>query len=1245
MIGRISIHLPWLAALVILTVVAFMEVIFSRPREAEVAREAAEESIRTRLARDLSLIESAVYDDSLQQVREFVSASSAISGLEETILLDPKGIVLAASDIALEGNPLPDSEAYAPMRRHAAGNVVMEIIREPGSNLVETWASVGFPNPAGGLRAQLYGLLYTRYNIEPTLAPMLESTRSFALKLVLVLILTTVPLQALVYWLVTRRLQRLAEDARAFGQGVRKGLFNDGMSDQIGTISTLLREATMEVGEREVVAHRLELALESANAGIWDWDIPSNTITTNAQYHIMLGDEPIVGALDAEELLKRAHPDDVSMIRTMIRKVVNQEVSLYNLDFRARGLKDGKYRWIRSTGRVVTWGPDGRAIRMLGQHIDISVQKAMQAHEADLARIVDDSPSELYIYTTDTHQILSVNRSAVRNSGYSAGELQSLTIADLTPPADQRALEESLETLRRRDSMYLRRTGKLQRKDGTVYEVETIIQLLSFNEQPAFVAIAQDVSDRVLLQRRFQKLFDGVAHVIMVFDRDVRFIMANEIASQLLRVPADELTGRTLEEFVPDLHALLKERVGSVLDTRAVLEFDDKILIGGIQHGFHSILQTLENDGGQLEWVQLIAYDTTDKLESEARIRAQQERYRALVESTSAILWEGDPETFAFTFVNREAEKVLGYPASAWVNEPGFWQNHIHPLDREQAVATCRSLIEEGEESTFEYRMVAADGRVVWLRDIVKVIREDRRPIKLVGVMIDISREKHEEERFQAAFESIPIGNIVIDAQGRIQLVNPAAQEMFGYAPGELIGQNVAILIPEPEPAYDDGYLLNNLEEGMPKMLGTAREIRGRRKNGVTFPMRLAFGEIHNAEQRSYVGSAIDLSHVKSLEAQLAQSQKMEAIGQLAGGIAHDFNNLLHVINGFTEIARSALPPDAAVQLELSQIALAGERAAALTGQLLAFSRRQVMKPVTIDTNEVIANMSSMLRRVIGEHIQLEVIANPRLGRVYADQAMIEQVLMNLCVNARDAMKAGGRLVLETENVFISEEYCLDHVWAKPGRYVLISVTDTGNGMDRDTMEHIFEPFFTTKGMHEGTGLGLSMVYGIVKQHSGMISVYSEVNKGTTFKVYLPHSERAAEHVGSKIEGEVPHGTETILVVEDDEAVRGLTRSVLEAAGYKVIEAGDGREALQHFRKYQGEIQLALLDVVMPGMGGREAYKEMLKINPALKALFASGYSENAIHTNFVLDDGLALLKKPYSRDDLLRAIRRQLDQ
>lgn len=1240
MVGLL-VHLPWISALLLYSTVVAIEVFVARPGEEEGARLAAADAIRGSFTRDLRVMESALSAGRVDEVKVLASASAEMPGLELFMLIDPDGRVLATSDDTPSGQPVHNSPPIDRFLPRLGTIFSPEVRREVGGNEVEAAASIAFStsSPAS------HGLLYARWNLEPLVLPILESTREFAILLFVLFVIMVLPVQFMVYWLVTRRLQRLAVDAQAFGRGERAGLFMDILPDQIGAVSRLLREATTDLAEREVVAQRLELALESANAGVWDWDIPGKVILTNAQYHTMLGDEPPSDPLPAESLLDRVHPDEVGMVRGMIREVLRKERTLYSIEFRMRGLRDGQYRWIRSTGRVVEWGADNRALRMLGQHADIGDQKAMQTHEADLARIVDDSPSEVYVFLTDELRFLSVNRSASRNTGYTNEELLSKTAYDLIPESRRGQLESALDLLRRGEALYLQHQFQHLRKDGSVYDVESIVQLQTFNEQPAFVAIVQDISGRVLLQRRFEKLFEGVSHAIMVFDCDVRFIMVNQVAARLFRVPAGDLTGRTLEEFVPDFHALLKERIAEVLTVRVGGEFEDRFLIGGVQRWFQTFLEPLEDDGGQFTWVQMITYETTEEKENEARIHAQQERYRTLVESTSAILWEGDPDSLAFTFVNQEAENVLGYPAEQWIGDPEFWPRHIHPADRDWAVKFCQKATHEGHEHTFEYRMVAADGRVVWLRDIVSVIREDGHPVKLVGAMIDISREKREEERFQAAFESIPIGNIVIDAKGTIQLANPAAQQMFGYSAEEMVGRNVAMLMPEPDRDHHDDYIQAYLETGVQRILGTSREVQGLRKSGEIFPVRLALGEMRDAEQRTFVGSVIDLSHVKSLEAQLLQSQKMEAVGQLAGGIAHDFNNLLHVINGFTEIAQSALPPDAPVQVELGQIAMAGERAAALTGQLLAFSRRQVMEPDNLDVNKVIANMGSMLRRVIGEHIQLDVLPSPRLGRVYADRGMIEQVLMNLSVNARDAMSAGGRLNIETENVLITDEYCRDHVWAKPGRYVLVSITDTGCGMDRETMSRVFEPFFTTKGMNQGTGLGLSMVYGIVKQHNGMITVYSEVDKGTTFKVYLPHSERAAEDVGTKIEGEVPRGDETILVVEDDEAVRGLTRSVLEAAGYTVLEAADGRDALQCFRKHHEHIHLTLLDVVMPGMGGREAYKEMLKVNPALKALFASGYSENAIHTNFVLDSGLALLKKPYSRDELLRAVRRQFDQ
>ncbi len=412
-----------------------------------------------------------------------------------------------------------------------------------------------------------------------------------------------------------------------------------------------------------------------------------------------------------------------------------------------------------------------------------------------------------------------------------------------------------------------------------------------------------------------------------------------------------------------------------------------------------------------------------------------------------------------------------------------------------------------------------------------------------------------------------------------------------------------------------------------------------------SFPAQLDNGDwIWDGILQDITASRIAEEEKAKLESQLIQAQKMEAIGQLAGGVAHDFNNLLQVINGYTEMALHSMDRTSSAGKYLSEVSKAGERAARLVAQLLAFSRRQLMKPETLDVNEVIAHLLNMLSRLIGEHIRLDFIPGHQLGTINADRGMIEQIIMNLCVNARDAMPTGGTLTIESENIFIDRDYCDTHSDTKPGHYVRIAITDNGIGMDEETRSHVFEPFFTTKGPGQGTGLGLATVYGIVKQHDGMIQVYSEMEKGTIFKIYLPISKNKNIPSEIKAEGSAIGGNETILLAEDDEMVRTLVQRFLEDAGYTVLVAKDGEDAIGLYRQYAQEIDLLLLDVVMPNKGGREVYDMVRKENPSIRVLFASGYSENAVHTNFVLDEGLELIQKPYNRNNLLRTIRRLLD-
>lgn len=378
------------------------------------------------------------------------------------------------------------------------------------------------------------------------------------------------------------------------------------------------------------------------------------------------------------------------------------------------------------------------------------------------------------------------------------------------------------------------------------------------------------------------------------------------------------------------------------------------------------------------------------------------------------------------------------------------------------------------------------------------------------------------------------------------------------------------------------------------------------------------------------------------MQKQLLQSQKMEAIGQLAGGIAHDFNNMLQVILGHARMLEET-SPSASASASIAGIIDGGRRASALTRQLLLFSRRQVMSLHALDFNSLIENMLRMIGRLIGEHIRLEWLPGSDVGSIYADAGMMEQILMNLCVNARDAMPSGGVLTIETSNVIIDSSYCTAHTWAQPGRFVLLSVTDTGVGMSTETLERVFEPFFTTKEEGKGTGIGLATVYGIVKQHEGLINVYSEPGRGSVFKIYLSITEQKVKEARVHIEGAVVGGTETILLAEDDPLVRELAREMLIRGGYTVLAAVDGEEAVSVFNS-NPDVDLLILDVVMPGLGGHEALERIRAIRPDIPALFSSGYSENAIHTNFVLHEGLSLLQKPYSYEALLSAVRKALD-
>lgn len=504
---------------------------------------------------------------------------------------------------------------------------------------------------------------------------------------------------------------------------------------------------------------------------------------------------------------------------------------------------------------------------------------------------------------------------------------------------------------------------------------------------------------------------------------------------------------------------------------------------------------------------------------------------------------------------------------------------------------------------------------------------------------------KRAEQNFRRLIDTAPVGIILADKAGHILDANEQILRMFGYERKELIGQTVEILIPEDRRdihgKHRDSY--GSCPHARP--MGIGMELVARRKDGTEFPVEVGLGPLNTQEDTVVSATIVDITARKKMEEQLRMSQRMEAIGRLAGGVAHDFNNLVTIILGCCDALSVELPGDHPASRKIEMLRKAGASAADLTRQLLAFGRKQILQPKVIEPKEIVDGVASMLGRLIGADIQLEVLVDPGIGCINADPGQVEQILLNLAANARDAMPNGGRLTIHVTNAELDDDYQKQHPPATPGPYVVIGVTDTGCGMDRNTQAQIFDPFFTTKEFGKGTGLGLATVYGIVKQSGGYIWVYSELGKGTVFKVYLPRVARdMPKSIHADPDGAPQGGTETILLAEDSESLRDMAREYLESIGYTVIEAASGTEALQRSNELAGAIHLLLTDIVMPEMNGRELADQIVHMRPEIKILFTSGYTDEAIVRHGVLEPGIAFIQKPYRPRALARKIREVLD-
>jgi two-component system, cell cycle sensor histidine kinase and response regulator CckA len=736
--------------------------------------------------------------------------------------------------------------------------------------------------------------------------------------------------------------------------------------------------------------------------------------------------------------------------------------------------------------------------------------------------------------------------------------------------------------------------------------------------------------------------FDLSADLFCVAGVDGYFRSLNQAWEETLRFPREELLARPWIEFVhpEDRDSTLVE-IQKLLARGLILAFENRYRC---RNGSYRSLLWSATAAPEQNLIYAAARDITAQKRSEERLL----RLAEALEKNSEMISMADAEGRA-VFVNKALLQATGFEEPELLGKP-FVETLISPRNPRALTEQFQASLHRDGRWRGECLQRRKDGSDLPILLSVSALRDSKgRFTGTFGISQDITERRELETRAMRLAQAVDHSSELIcmgDSEARALFVNLALLRKSGYQQEELLGRsfNDTLLSPNNPNTLADEIRIRVIENG-----SWNGECLQRCKNGVDIPISLSVGVIKNEHGQitGTFGIGHDITERRTLEQQLRQAQKMEAIGRLAGGVAHDFNNLLTVIIGYADDLTSQLAAANPLHKKAEQIGKAGQRAASLTRQLLAFSRRQMLEPRVLSLNVLVEDLKKMLTRLISEDIELATSLDPNLGHVKADQGQMEQIIVNLAVNARDAMPGGGKLTIQTESVEVDAELASEPPAMPPGRYVRLRVTDIGVGMSPETQSHIFEPFFTTKELGKGTGLGLATVYGVVKQSGGFIWVSSELGQGTTFEIFLPEIRPALEASVQDTHAERSiAGSGTILLVEDDAAVRELAREWLQESGYSVIEAANGAEAVQTAEQHVGNIDLLLTDVVMPGMDGPHAADRILAFYPTTRVLYMSGYSETAASTgNSEFLKGRPLLRKPYTLPDLARAVRRTLGE
>ncbi len=997
----------------------------------------------------------------------------------------------------------------------------------------------------------------------------------------------------------------------------------------------------------------LELAVESVSDGIVAIDEESTILFANPALAKIFGysTQELAGqklTLLMPETLKHAH-------RRSLRRYVS--TGKRHLSWKGVALPG-----VHKSGEQIPLEISFAEVVQNGRHLFVGVVRdvtvRLQAEEAlrvseERYRSLASASSQMVWATTALGDVVEDPPSWRAFTGQSWEECRGLGWMAAVHPEDRlRVTETWREALRNRRPYEVE--CRLRRGDGEYRDFLTRgVPILSKDGSVReWVGMCTDIAERksarealAASERRYRELVALAPIGIYRSTREGRFVSVNAALARMLgyESPQDVLAldmrrdlyfnGSDRERLIAEIEQLggvgafevcWKRRDGSPI----WVHFDSRVVRG---------------ESGGIEY-EVFIHDIHQRKQAEEALRKSEERFHRAFSVSPVAISLTETKSGHILDINDRFARLLGYERDELIGrtsfEMGIWEDST---DRERLVADIQASRPVRDR---EIRLRTKTGEIRHIVGSVEPLEIGDERV-LLSVFQDITERKRaeenlrvSEERYRLLFENNPFPMWVSDdATLAFLAVNEAACRHYGYSREEFLSMTIRDIRPSEAPAPF------RRTEREPSEHPESGVWRHRKKDGAIIEVEITANPLLFGGRDARLVLAADVTERRLLENQLHQAQKMKAVGQLAGGIAHDFNNLLTVILGYGDVVRNGLPDEHPLRPEIDQIQRAGERAASLTRQLLAFSRRQVLLPQLLDVNEVVTDVEKMLRRVIGEDVELRTLSDPAAAKIRADPGQLEQVLMNLAVNARDAMPDGGVLTIETRNVEF-DEGLLEHAAMQPGLYVVLSVSDTGCGMDAETKARIFEPFFTTKEQGKGTGLGLATVYGIVKQSGGFIWVYSEPKRGTTFKIYFPQvgDEPDARRRFALEPPESVQGTETVLLLEDEEGVRRLACEVLEKCGYTVLEASGLQSAMESVASHAGPIHLLLTDVVMPDGGGPDAVSRFSALYPGIKVLYMSGHINNDVLQHRLVRDALSFLQKPFTPRELARRVRQSLD-